>query len=274
MAKAASSKKSKVHLRDETALQRLHTWNIWLACIHAAQAIAIFIASTSYTLPVIASYLAVDPINSAVAGHTVLSSATRQLFQFNLVDLVVAFFLVSAIAHGLAATVYRARYEADLEKGINRLRWFEYAISAGLMIVGIGFLSGVYDISSLFMLFAFVVVMNLLGLAMEVYNAGKRQPNWLCYWIGCIAGIVPWLVFAGYLIVANVYGSGHVPTFVYWIYGTMFVSFNSFAVNMYLQYKKKGKWADYLYGEQGYMILNLVAKTLLAWQVFFGVLRP
>jgi len=50
--------------------------------------------------------------------------------------------------------------------------------------------------------------------------------------------------------------------------------FGGFAVNMYLQYKKKGRWADYLYGERLYMILSLVAKTALAWQIFAGSLRP
>jgi len=35
-----------------------------------------------------------------------------------------------------------------------------------------------------------------------------------------------------------------------------------------------GKWKDYLYGERMYIILSLVAKTALAWQVFVGTLRP
>jgi len=43
---------------------------------------------------------------------------------------------------------------------------------------------------------------------------------------------------------------------------------------MVMQYAKKGKFADYLYGERGYMIMSLVAKTLLAWQVWSGTLRP
>ena len=41
-----------------------------------------------------------------------------------------------------------------------------------------------------------------------------------------------------------------------------------------LQYKKGGKWKDYLYGERGYIILSLVAKTLLAWLVFAGIMQP
>jgi hypothetical protein len=43
---------------------------------------------------------------------------------------------------------------------------------------------------------------------------------------------------------------------------------------MILQYKKVGPWRDYLYGERFYVILSLVAKTALAWQVFAGTLRP
>jgi hypothetical protein len=85
---------------------------------------------------------------------------------------------------------------------------------------------------------------------------------------------VPWLVIAGAIMAANIYGSGNIPGFVYGIYVSMFLFFTSFAVNMYLQYKKQGKWASYYYGERGYMVLSLVAKSVLAWQVFAGALRP
>lgn len=43
---------------------------------------------------------------------------------------------------------------------------------------------------------------------------------------------------------------------------------------MVLQYLRVGKWADYLYGERGYIILSLVAKSVLAWLVFSGVMQP
>lgn len=49
---------------------------------------------------------------------------------------------------------------------------------------------------------------------------------------------------------------------------------NLFPVNMVLQYKKVGRWKDYLYGERGYIMLSLVAKSLLAWLVFAGTLQP
>ena len=40
---------------------------------------------------------------------------------------------------------------------------------------------------------------------------------------------------------------------------------------MVLQYKGVGKWKDYLYGERAYIWLSLLAKTALAWQVFWDL---
>jgi hypothetical protein len=181
---------------------------------------------------------------------------------------------MSAFAHLFIATIYRQKYESDLKLGINRVRWIEYSLSASVMMIAISFLTGIYDLSSLIMIFALDALMNLLGLAMEVHNNGQQKLNWLTYILGCIAGIVPWIVFAIYVLSAREFGGGNIPTFVYYIYVSIFIFFNSFAINMILQYKKIGPWKDYLYGEKAYIVLSLVAKTLLAWQVFGGTLRP
>jgi hypothetical protein len=115
--------------------------------------------------------------------------------------------------------------------------------------------------------------MNLMGLVMEVHNQTTEKTNWLSYWIGCFAGIIPWLVIAFYFWNSAMNGS-RPPAFVYWIFVSIFIFFNSFAINMILQYKKIGPWKDYVYGEWVYIVLSLVAKSLLAWQVFAGTLRP
>lgn len=254
-------------------MEGLRKWNISLAVIHGLQGVLILILSGSSTLPVTTNYLAIDPLLSS-GGQPVLAAGTQTLFNVNLAYLVALFFFMSAIAHVVIATVYRKRYESDLKKGINKARWVEYSISASTMMVAIALLSGVYDFSSLLMIFVLDFIMNMMGLAMELWNQNTKKTNWFSYIIGCVAGIVPWFVFGIYVWGANVYGGGQVPTFVYMIYLSIFIFFNCFAVNMYLQYKKQGKWADYVYGERVYMILSLVAKTLLAWQVFFGTLRP
>ena len=118
--------------------------------------------------------------------------------------------------------------------------------------------------------------MNLMGLVMEVHNQTTKKTNWLSYWIGCLAGILPWLVimlffWASATAPENPQGP---PTFVYFIWGSIFIFFNSFAINMALQYKKWGKWKDYLYGERVYIWLSLLAKGALIWQIFAGTLQP
>ncbi|MBV1709038.1 MAG: hypothetical protein KMY54_04200, partial [Erysipelothrix sp.] len=62
--------------------------------------------------------------------------------------------------------------------------------------------------------------------------------------------------------------------FVWAIVGTYFVAFNTFPINMILQYKGVGKWKDYLYGERTYIVLSLAAKSILAWLVLFGAMQP
>ena len=260
-------------LGNKITMVSLNKWNRILFAVHALQGLAVLLLAQNTSFPVTTNYLTIDPLASS-SGQPVLVNATRNLFSVNVAYLVVAFFFMSAVAHLLVATRYRKQYESNLKKGINKARWIEYSFSASTMMVAIALLSGIYDLTSLIAIFVLTKVMNLMGLLMEVHNQTTSKTNWLSYWVGVKAGIISWVAVTIYLVGANVYGSGNIPSFVYWIYGSMFVLFSSFAINMLLQYKKAGRWADYLYGERVYMILSLVAKSLLAWQIFFGALRP
>lgn len=254
--------------------QGLVRFNLLMAGLHAVQALAVFLLSDPNRgiWSVTVNNLTLAP--STTPGKLVLASATHNLFDIQLAYIVVVFFVLSACAHLFVATIYRKRYEANLQHGINKVRWFEYALSASTMMVGIAVLSGIYDLSSLLMIFGLTAIMNLTGLAMEVYNQGRAKVSWLAYNIGALAGIIPWIVIGIYFWAGETYGSGEIPTFVYYIYISIFLFFNCFALNMLLQYKKVGPWKNYLYGEYVYIVLSLVAKSLLAWQVFAGALRP
>lgn len=248
-------------------LQRLRKYNIFAGLLHLAQAIAVLVLSKDFTLPISGSFLEFNPATQS------LEPATTVLFDVSLPLLVALFLFLSAGAHFFIATVYRKQYEAQVKKGINVARWIEYSLSASVMIVAIALLVGIYDIMSLLMLFSLVAVMNLLGWIMEVHNQTTKKTNWLSYWIGCLAGIIPWVVIAFSLWLGANNGS-EAPTFVYWIFVSIFLFFNTFAINMVLQYKKVGPWKEYVYGEFVYIVLSFVAKSLLAWQVFAGTLRP
>ncbi|MSU76030.1 hypothetical protein EXS54_00965 [Patescibacteria group bacterium] len=250
-----------------TKIQSFRRLNIIAAALHAAQGIIILALATDFKLPLNLGFLQFNTITQS------LGPATKTIADIPLVWLVVAFLFMSAIAHLVIATVGRKRYERDLAKGINRFRWIEYAFSASTMMVAIAMLVGIYDLATLAVIFIVTAVMNLMGLTMEVLNQTTQRTNWLPYWIGCLAGIAPWVAVALYLGSGEAYGSA-APTFVYWIFFSMFLFFNCFAINMLLQYKKVGKWSDYLYGERVYILLSLFAKSALAWQVFAGTLRP
>lgn len=255
-------------------IKSLVRFNLIMAAFHAAQALLVLILSdpAQGVWTVTGNYVTLAP--TSTTDTPVLESATTGLFDLNLAYIVAAFFLMSSAAHLIVATVYKKRYAADLKVGVNKIRWIEYALSASTMMVGIGLLSGITDLSTLLMMFALTAIMNLTGLAMEVYNQGKDKPNWLAYNIGVLAGLIPWVVIGIYFWTTTSYGTGTIPTFVYFIYGSIFLFFNCFALNMVLQYEKVGKWKNYLYGERAYIILSFFAKTALAWQVFAGTLRP
>ncbi|MEJ2293160.1 MAG: heliorhodopsin HeR, partial [Candidatus Lokiarchaeota archaeon] len=208
-----------------------------------------------------------------------LSPNPEVLFTFTALGAFVGtFLLLSAIAHFLVAYPLNKIYVKDLKKGINKVRWFEYALSSSIMIVLIAIFFGVLDFWALLMIFVLNALMNMFGLMMELQNVYtrklKEKIRWTAYYLGVVAGAVPWIVITAFFINTGVQGEdalAEIPAFVYWIYGIELFFFNTFAINMILQYKGIGKWKDYLYGERIYIVLSFVSKTFLAWLVFAGV---
>lgn len=248
---------------------RLKTYNLFMGFLHLVQALLIFSFSKSFTLPITSSFLNFD------TSTQTLVSETKTILNLPFGPMVSLFLLISAAAHFLIASpgIFN-RYVNNLKKGINKARWYEYSLSASVMIVLIAMLCGLYDIAGLIMAFALTAVMNLCGLIMEVENQNATKTSWISYIVGCIAGVLPWVAIGIYFFGSLSTGEGTVPTFVYFILPTLFVFFFSFALNMFLQYKKVGPWKNYIFGEQIYVLLSLLAKSALAWQVFAGTLRP
>ena len=257
--------------RDRSA--SLFRWNVILSAVHVGQAAAIlalsFAKSPVVTSPVVSTYLSFDETTRR------LVTAQRPIWDLPIGPAVALFFLMSAIAHFSMAFPARAWYEARLASEQNPIRWIEYSFSSSVMIVVIAALAGVQGVGTLIAIFGANAAMIMFGWSMEIANEGRDRPQWLHYVFGCIAGAVPWVaIFAVLLSSATAPGSAPIPGFVIAIFVSLFVCFNVFAINMVLQYRKVGRWRDYLYGERAYMLFSLIAKSLLAWQVFFGTLRP
>lgn len=246
----------------------LRLFNGLMVPVHFLQGVLMLVLSTDYSLPVTTAFLEYDKS----AGRLVTDENT--LFDLRLGPLVASFLFISALAH-LAVTlpgVYQW-YERNLRRGINYARWFEYSLSASVMIVVIGMLVGVYELGALILIFTVNAAMIFFGLVMEEMNLGRTRVNWTPFILGCVMGIVPWVVITLYLVAPATRSIGDVPTFVYGIYVSLFLFFNVFAVNMWLQYRGIGPWRNYIFGERAYILLSLTAKSALAWQVFAGTLR-
>jgi len=196
------------------------------------------------------------------------------LFTINLGGAIIAFLLLSAIFHfAIISPFFKKRYFDGLSNTHNYFRWAEYALSSSIMITAIMLLNGFTDFAGLIAVFAVNASMILFGALQEKYEKpgnGKALP----FIMGCMTGIVPWIIIGISAFRPGYEGANEIPGFVIGIIVTIFIAFNTFGINQALQYRQVGKWKDYLFGERVYITLSFVAKSLLAWQVFSGAIIP
>ena len=242
----------------------IRRYNLIAGFFHLAQMAVVLILANDFSLPIVARYMAGPPGSVFAEPITLLDTPVGHT---------VAIFLgLSAFFHFLVASPqFFTRYAAGLAAQRNYFRWVEYSISSSVMIVLIAQICGVSDVVAIISLFGVNASMILFGWLQEKYEQ-PGNGGWLPYIFGCIAGLVPWIAITFYVLAIGGPGDTKAPAFVYGIVISLFVLFNTFAVVQYLQYKKVGKWSDYLRGEKTYITLSLVAKSALAWQIFSGTL--
>lgn len=241
--------------------RRLRGYNVTMGVLHLVQGLLVLALANDFTLPVTASFL---------EGPPGTEPTFTELFTVSIAWGVAAFLFMSAAAHFIISSpgVF-GWYKRNLTYDRNYARWIEYSFSSSLMVVLIAMLTGISDVAALIAIAGVNAAMILFGWLMEKYESPGR-PSWLSYWFGVIAGAIPWIAIGIYLLSPTTDASP--PGFVWGIFISLFVFFNSFAINMVLQYRRVGPWRNYLFGESAYVLLSLVAKSALAWQVFGGTL--
>jgi hypothetical protein len=251
-------------LPDEQRLARLRRWNVGVGLAHLVQGVMILLLSNGFSIPVQAK------VQDGPPG----TALTIEKVFFDLrFSVAIAVFLFLAAADHLLMAAPRVVdwYEANLRRGVNDARWIEYSVSASLMVVLIGMLPGITNLYAVVGLFALNATMIMFGALMERVNEPGKPVTWWPFTFGCVTGAVPWLAITIALVTSQRDGGG-VPGFVYGIFVSLFVLFNCFGLNQWLQYRGRGRFSNYLYGEQVYIVLSLVAKSALAWQVYAGTL--
>ena len=246
----------------EARFSRIRLYNIVMGFFHAAQGAIVLALANSFTLPVTATFME-GPPGTPPSTPTIL-------FDVRVGWAVAAFLFMSAFAHfTVSAPGVFGWYVKNLKLNRNYARWIEYSFSSSLMVILIALLTGLSDVGAVVAIFGANAAMILFGWLMEKYEE-PGNPNWLSYIFGCIVGLAPWIGIGIYLWSPG--SAAEPPAFVYWIFVLIFLFFNSFAINMVLQYKKVGPWRNYLFGESSYILLSLTAKSLLAWMIFANTL--
>jgi hypothetical protein len=253
---------------EERTFTGLRRFNAVMGILHLVQGVLMIVISNATTYPIFTNFLTFDSAARKLVPNPEL------LYNLRYGPAIAVFLLLSAAAHLALSTFGYSWYVKNLKSHMNPARFYEYALSSSLMIVLIGMLVGVYDLGTLILMFGINATMNFFGIMMELHNQKTEKTNWTSFIYGCFAGIVPWTVILLYFYGSLAASDVKPPAFVYAIIPTIFVFFNTFAINMLLQYKKVGPWKNYLFGERMYIVLSLLAKTALAWQIWFGTLRP
>jgi hypothetical protein len=250
-------------------MNKLVSFNLKMGIVHLVQ--GMFLLGNALTLPLFRDY---QP-SIYILGRFFIQDAgayfefEKVLFDLPVAILAASFILFSALFHFLISVPFKKQYLANIEKGINPLRWYEYAFSSSIMIVLLSILFGITSIEGLLAVFGINAVMNLLGLLMEKMNPPNRiKTDWTAHFVGWIAGFIPWIIILFYLLNFDL---SLLPWFVLPGLSFYFLVFNLFAFNQILQYARVGKWKDYVYGEKSYVWLSLIGKSTLAWLVFLGI---
>ena len=230
--------------------------------MHAVQAVVLLAVATAASLPVTASFL-IGPPGAGDYGAASLGSLRIDW-------LVGAFLLLAAVDH-LALSGGRPRrwYEANVARGINPARWWEYSASAPPWSCSSRCSPGsvscrpdrpVRRHSD-----------DLLQAVQEQVNADRDEVDWRPFIYGCVIGAVPWIAITAQLIVSTTDGDG-VPGFVVAIFITLFLLFDTFAVNMCCSTAAAAAGRTRHSPSASIVFLSLVAKSALAWQVDAGTL--
>ena len=259
-----------------TPVGKLARWYKWLGLLLFAEGLAVVVLNRSVTAPVTLQYPAIDALASESTGHQVLGLASRHLADVHVGWMVATFLIVFAAINLMQASAYRKYLDTVAQRGVNAFRSLALGLGGGVMVATIGMVSGISSLPLLLAMAGAVFVGSLLGLGAEVVVANNggvktRFAHFLCS-VAMISSLLPWLVFGLAILGANLW-DGNIPGFLYSIYACQFVLFGAILLAMHYRLKRQGKWADALYSDRGFLYLSFIAATLLAAQVFAGVLK-
>lgn len=257
---------------SDNELARVRTMNLWLSLVLAAQAAIILVFGGGKTNPVTLQYPAIDQLASESAGHQVPGMATRHLFDMWVSLTAAKSLLVLALLSVLLAAVFRRYYETQLRRGSHVGRWLAFGLGGGLMMTALLQVTGVTNIAVLAAaLLCTVLGFGLAPVASQLSLEGRTMLGRYTAIAAVVAAAVPWAIALGVMAGAWLW-DGRIASSTYAMYATTALFFVAWALGGWYRTRRQGQWADAFYAEKMFMFLTLGAASVLAWQIFAGVL--
>ncbi len=255
------NKKNKKQLESEVKLHFVFGF------LYLIQIILLVIFSKGSWLSITTNYLAYDTLLSN--GEQIVHSAgTSRLFDFNMLWLLVIILAISLVGHFLLATKFKKMLSSKSEV----ISWLFFGVVNSLLTLIIALLSGVFDFSSLVLLFGVCIMASIGGIFTQLYlQKDKKLANYGLIYILKLT-LLPWAVILIYILGTFVFGGNSINAWVYLVYLTLMLTQIAFGY-VYGQIKKQvGKWRDEQYSQKVVYALFFICQTLVVWQVFFGSL--
>eukprot|EP00730_Choanoeca_flexa_P007128 TRINITY_DN12282_c0_g1_i12.p3 TRINITY_DN12282_c0_g1~~TRINITY_DN12282_c0_g1_i12.p3 ORF type:complete len:282 (+),score=66.89 TRINITY_DN12282_c0_g1_i12:169-1014(+) len=250
----------------------LFKWNLIAGLVQLATSVVLFALSAIDEQKVALFSTYTDPDDREEPG-VLWAPEPNRLYQVNVGYFSAVFLLLSAIDHLLVCTVLRRQYDFYLMRAMNPFRWLEYSVSASLMHIMIGILSGVLTIHLILAIGFLTGTTMLFGLLQEIFNSSlqgqPKKKSLLPFWLGCVPHMANWGFIMSYFFYGVANGDD-VPNFVWAIIFILFFIDATFAIAQYVQQKEIGKFKSYIYGEMAFIILSLTSKQILAWVNYGG----
>lgn len=233
--------------------------------------------------------IAVDPVGTdqpsqcTIDYSVVVQNNGSLSFEYG----IYAFFAISAAAHLFYATNPGNRYLSSIAKGWNPYRWFEYALSAGVMSMILAAADGTRDASTVVCLGLLTSAMQFSGLGVEANLKYAVTPNkdsifaaTLCGWLLFITlwGVLGYnFVMAARDVNAIVPAPGQEkPTLPWWLYfiiisQIVYYALFGLAQRAHVQDRLKG-FMRFERHENMYINLSFLAKLTLAGGFAYGLI--
>ena len=250
--------------------RQLQLWNAVLCAVHAVQGVAMLVVGVVVARGAVPMETAFSAFDAGTASF-VPGLQPRGTFQPG--SLLCIIFLVSACAHGVQAAGARRRgwwQRQESKHGASQLRWFEYAISYGLMFYLVAMVVGMHEILLSLCFAGLVSVQMLMQLAID--NVRGDVPDRA---LTDVIALLPHF-FASiplmYVAIA-LYCYQYNPIFLNTApFLTQVASMTALFFPFALQLVQQAYFARIIpsfdLNEKAIMALNAVAKTLVGWLLF------